>query len=176
MSLCANRLASSTTWVDSAFLGSQADESFCWAPFSLPASGPATAPTTIKTPRPPTSPPARPEPPPTVAPSSRHPQKSSHPVPPTTIDGTGKQVNRNPGGTLSRPPDRAGSRRLGAFWLAGREVAFGVAPGAEGEGQGGQGHDRPDDPVDQRDAAGALDRPAADQGADRDGRPRQHPG
>src|SRR4029453_19206921 len=48
MSLGENRLASSTTWVDSAFLGSQADESFCWALFSLPASGPATANTAIQ--------------------------------------------------------------------------------------------------------------------------------
>src|SRR5215216_3254703 len=43
MSLGANRLASSTTWVDSALLGSQAEASFCWALFSLPDSGPATA-------------------------------------------------------------------------------------------------------------------------------------
>src|SRR5512132_2798276 len=50
-SLGENRLASSTTWVDSAFLGSQADESFCWALFSLPASGPATANTAIQNPR-----------------------------------------------------------------------------------------------------------------------------
>src|SRR5829696_1344287 len=42
-SLGVNCLASSTTWVDSALLGSQADESFCWALLSLPASGPATA-------------------------------------------------------------------------------------------------------------------------------------
>src|SRR5215207_10434820 len=48
MSEGANRLASSTTWVDSAFWGSQAEESFCWALFSLPASGPATATTTIQ--------------------------------------------------------------------------------------------------------------------------------
>src|SRR5918994_394152 len=47
----ANRLASSTTWVDSALLGSQADASFCWALFSFPASGPATANTTIQNPR-----------------------------------------------------------------------------------------------------------------------------
>src|SRR5829696_7656371 len=43
MSLGVNRLASSTTWVDSALWGSQADASFCWALLSLPASGPATA-------------------------------------------------------------------------------------------------------------------------------------
>jgi hypothetical protein len=43
MSLGVNRLASSTTWVDSALFGSQAEASFCWALFSLPASGPATA-------------------------------------------------------------------------------------------------------------------------------------
>src|SRR5215207_8867264 len=48
MSLGVNCLASSTTWVDSAFWGSQAEESFCWALFSLPASGPATATTTIQ--------------------------------------------------------------------------------------------------------------------------------
>src|SRR4029453_4500514 len=53
MSLGANRLASSTTWVDSAFWGSQAEESFCWALLSLPASGPATANTTIQKTRPP---------------------------------------------------------------------------------------------------------------------------
>src|SRR5215211_1047199 len=47
----ANRLASSTTWVDSALFGSQADESFCWALFSFPASGHATAITTIQNPR-----------------------------------------------------------------------------------------------------------------------------
>src|SRR4029453_5666008 len=176
MSLGANRLASSTTWVDSAFLGSQAEESFCWALFSLPASGPAAANTAIQKTR--TT--HLLQPPPGIPPNRRAqlmtPPKPSHPMPSITIDRTGKQVNRNVGGTLSRPPDRAGSGRLGAFWLAGREVAFGVAQGAEGEGQGDQGHDRPDDPVDQRDAAGALDRPAADQGADRDGRPRQHPG
>src|SRR5829696_5130603 len=51
MSLGVNCLASSTTWVDSAFLGSQADESFCWALFSFPASGHATAITTIQNPR-----------------------------------------------------------------------------------------------------------------------------
>src|SRR5215218_1020902 len=50
-SLGANRLASSTTWVDSALLGSQAEASFCWALFSLPASGPATANTTTQKPR-----------------------------------------------------------------------------------------------------------------------------
>jgi len=43
MSLGVNRVARSTTWVDSAFLGSQAEASFCWALFSLPARGPATA-------------------------------------------------------------------------------------------------------------------------------------
>src|SRR5215217_6477452 len=43
MSLGVNRSASSTTWVDSAFLGSQAEASFCWALLSLPARGPATA-------------------------------------------------------------------------------------------------------------------------------------
>src|SRR4029450_13272846 len=46
-SLGANRLASSTTWVDSALLGSQADESFCWALFSLPGNGPARAEHTV---------------------------------------------------------------------------------------------------------------------------------
>src|SRR5512132_1036377 len=51
MLLGENRLASSTTWVDSAFLGSHAEASFCWALFSLPASGPATANTTIHKPR-----------------------------------------------------------------------------------------------------------------------------
>src|SRR4029450_4854481 len=51
MSLGANRLASSTTWVDSALFGSQAELSFCWALFSLPASGPATANTAIQKPR-----------------------------------------------------------------------------------------------------------------------------
>src|SRR5829696_3482797 len=50
-SLGANRLASSTTWVDSALAGSQAEESFCWALFSLPASGPATANTAIQNPK-----------------------------------------------------------------------------------------------------------------------------
>src|SRR5215218_2817046 len=50
-SLGANCLASSTTWVDSALLGSQAEASFCWALFSLPASGPATANTTTQNPR-----------------------------------------------------------------------------------------------------------------------------
>src|SRR5215218_4872343 len=48
MSAGANRLASSTTWVDSALWGSQAEESFCWALLSLPASGPATANTAIQ--------------------------------------------------------------------------------------------------------------------------------
>src|SRR5829696_32739 len=48
MSLGVNCLASSTTWVDSALWGSQAEESFCWALFSLPASGPATANTPIQ--------------------------------------------------------------------------------------------------------------------------------
>src|SRR4029453_8346415 len=48
MSAGANRLASSTTWVDSALFGSQAEESFCWALLSLPASGPATAKTAIQ--------------------------------------------------------------------------------------------------------------------------------
>src|SRR5215218_7623797 len=48
MSLGVNRLASSTTWVDSALLGSQAEASFCWALFSLPASGPASANTAIQ--------------------------------------------------------------------------------------------------------------------------------
>src|SRR5215217_7486956 len=48
MSLGVNRLASSTTWVDSAFLGSQAEASFCWALFSLPARGPASANTAIQ--------------------------------------------------------------------------------------------------------------------------------
>src|SRR5215216_1162036 len=51
MSLGANRLASSTTWVDSALLGSQAELSFCWALFSLPARGPATANTATQKPR-----------------------------------------------------------------------------------------------------------------------------
>src|SRR6266508_5939611 len=46
VSLGVNRLARSTTWVDSAFFGSQADASFFWALLSLPASGPATATTT----------------------------------------------------------------------------------------------------------------------------------
>src|SRR5829696_9200447 len=50
-SLGVNCLASSTTWVDSALLGSQAEASFCWALFSLPASGPATANTTTQNPR-----------------------------------------------------------------------------------------------------------------------------
>jgi hypothetical protein len=50
-SLGENRLASSTTWVDSAFLGSQDEASFCWALFSLPASGPATANTATQNPR-----------------------------------------------------------------------------------------------------------------------------
>src|SRR4029453_38437 len=48
MSLGANRLASSSTWVDSALFGSQAELSFCWALFSLPASGPAAANTPIQ--------------------------------------------------------------------------------------------------------------------------------
>src|SRR4029450_12554730 len=51
MSLGANFLASSTTWVDSALLGSHEEASFCWALFSLPASGPATATTTTQNPR-----------------------------------------------------------------------------------------------------------------------------
>src|SRR5215211_3222650 len=51
MSAGANRLASSTTWVDSALWGSQAELSFCWALLSLPASGPATANTAIQKPR-----------------------------------------------------------------------------------------------------------------------------
>src|SRR5215216_1046662 len=51
MSLGANRLASSTTWVDSALWGSQAELSFCWALLSLPASGQATANTAIQKPR-----------------------------------------------------------------------------------------------------------------------------
>ena len=46
----ANPLANSTTWVDSALLGSHAEESFCWALFSLPASGPATANATTQNP------------------------------------------------------------------------------------------------------------------------------
>src|SRR4029453_2979183 len=50
-SLGANRLASSTTWVDSALLGNQAEESFCWALLSLADNGPATANTTIQKPR-----------------------------------------------------------------------------------------------------------------------------
>src|SRR5512132_593607 len=48
MSLGVNFLASSTAWVGSALWGSQADESFCWALLSLPASGPATANTAIQ--------------------------------------------------------------------------------------------------------------------------------
>src|SRR5512133_2263467 len=48
MSLGANCLASSTTWVDSALFGSQAEESFCWALLSLPASGPAKPNTAIQ--------------------------------------------------------------------------------------------------------------------------------
>src|SRR5215204_7053447 len=51
MSLGVNCLVSSTTWVDSALWGSQAEASFCWALFSFPASGPATANTTIQNPR-----------------------------------------------------------------------------------------------------------------------------
>src|SRR6266571_5559503 len=47
-SLGVNFLASSTTWVDSAFFGSQADASFFWALLSLPASGPAAANTTTQ--------------------------------------------------------------------------------------------------------------------------------
>src|SRR4029453_14512588 len=47
-SLGENCLASSTTWVDSALLGSQAEESFCWALLSLADSGPAAANTTIQ--------------------------------------------------------------------------------------------------------------------------------
>src|SRR6266542_1195120 len=47
-SLGVNRLARSTTWVDSALLGSHSDASFCWALLSLPASGPATATTAIQ--------------------------------------------------------------------------------------------------------------------------------
>src|SRR5215207_2566264 len=81
-SLGANRLASSTTWVDSALLGSQAEESFCWALLSLPASGPATANTTTQNPRtthlvrrPPGRPTIRRTPlmtPPTVTPHTTH--------------------------------------------------------------------------------------------------------
>src|SRR6266545_659897 len=47
-SLGVNRLARSTTWVDSALFGSQADASFCCALLSLPASGPATTNTAIQ--------------------------------------------------------------------------------------------------------------------------------
>src|SRR6266508_1410699 len=43
MSLGTKRLASSTTWVDSALWGSQAAVSFCWALLSLADSGPAAA-------------------------------------------------------------------------------------------------------------------------------------
>ena len=46
VSLGVNRLARSTTRVDSAFLGSEADASFFSTPVSLPASGPATMTTT----------------------------------------------------------------------------------------------------------------------------------
>src|SRR4029450_9689322 len=81
MSLGANRLANSTTWVDSALWGSQAEESFCWALFSFPANGPATANTTTQNPRT-THLPQRPAgrlairpPPPITPPSIRH---SSH--------------------------------------------------------------------------------------------------
>src|SRR4029453_2402389 len=48
MSAGANRLASSTTWVDSALFGSQAEESFCWALLSLLACDPAKPTTTIQ--------------------------------------------------------------------------------------------------------------------------------
>src|SRR6266536_575756 len=48
VSLGVNRLARSTTWVDSAFFGSQADASFFCALFSLPASGCATNNTAIQ--------------------------------------------------------------------------------------------------------------------------------
>src|SRR4029453_16339738 len=48
MSAGANRLASSTTWVDSALFGSQAALSFGGARWTLPASGPATAKTAIQ--------------------------------------------------------------------------------------------------------------------------------
>src|SRR5262245_945616 len=51
MSLGANRLACSTTWVDSALWGSHDEASFCWALFSFPANGPATANTTTQNPR-----------------------------------------------------------------------------------------------------------------------------
>src|SRR4029453_18057472 len=51
MSLGAHRLASSTTWVDSALWGSHAEASFCWALFSFPANGPAPANTTTQNPR-----------------------------------------------------------------------------------------------------------------------------
>src|SRR5262245_25159738 len=50
MSLGANRLACSTTWVDSALWGSHDEASFCWALFSFPANGPATANTTTQNP------------------------------------------------------------------------------------------------------------------------------
>src|SRR6266545_7673090 len=48
VSLGVNGLDSSTTCVDSAFLGSHADASFFWALLSLLASGPATTNTTIQ--------------------------------------------------------------------------------------------------------------------------------
>jgi hypothetical protein len=43
------------------------------------------------------------------------------------------------------------------LWLVGREVALDVTERAHGEGQRDQGDQSPDDPGDQRDAAGALD-------------------
>jgi hypothetical protein len=46
---------------------------------------------------------------------------------------------------------------VGVLWLVGREVALDVTERAHGEGQRDQGDQSPDDPGDQRDAAGALD-------------------
>src|SRR5215212_8399818 len=105
MSLGVNRLASSTTWVDSALLGSQAEASFCWALFSLPARGPATANTAIQktsTPhllqRPPGSPAirrAQPMTPPTPSLSYRRPPSMFPASRSTQILDT----------AISRPPD-----------------------------------------------------------------------
>src|SRR5215207_6732755 len=96
MSLGVNCLASSTTWVDSAFWGSQADESFCWALFSLPASGQATANTAIQK----TSTIHLVQRPHGSAANRRTPLITPPVVtttPPTTIHRDPQQVNRNPG-------------------------------------------------------------------------------